>query len=89
LEQSSAWFNSVNFQGVTASRRACCGRVGCRPDGARDPSVMGTPGHRQHAGSGRKKVKEGGNDLASRVEWRASSVMGRNKFGWRLNMKTC
>jgi hypothetical protein len=66
-----------------ASRRACCGRLGRRPEGlltlyrgAWDPSMMGTPRHRQHEGSGRKKVKEGGNDLASRLEWRASLVMG-------------
>jgi hypothetical protein len=37
----------------------------------------------------KEEVKKGGNDLASRLEWRASSVMGRNRFKWRLNMKTC
>jgi hypothetical protein len=29
----------------------------------------------------KEKVKKGGNVLASRLERRASSVMGRNRFG--------
>jgi hypothetical protein len=38
---------------------------------------------------GREKESKGGIDLTSRLEWQVSSVMGRNRLEWRLNMKMC
>jgi hypothetical protein len=59
------------------------------PDYPREKEIGLTSGPHMLASKDRKEeVKKGGNDLASRLEWRASSVMGRNRFGWRLNIKT-
>jgi hypothetical protein len=65
-EENQRWEVECEQQGARgtapttrcASWRACCGRIGWSPEGllalhrgAWDPSVMGTLGHRLHAGS--------------------------------------